>query len=318
MTRPSRLFRWGVPLVAMTPLVLLAQPETRVLSHVPDLTIRTRSSIDRPRSTVTTSTVFLKGLRQRREQLLEFPQDVANGDTLHVTISQCDLRRTIHVNPQARLYAIVPATHPQQDVERRQRLLEQGRAEARRAPQPGEPEVVMRIEGVDTGERRTVGGRLARHIVTTTTTVPSAGATTRATERVEDGWYVDLPPPDCVERNPSATRVVAFGTVLRAEQPGDRLRVEQHGVVASGFPVQRVTRDSDKTLETSFTETTELIEVSHHELDVTLFDVPSGYQAAMPRMWGGFDLTKPDTFGNRFADYWDSVGSWARGVFARW
>ena len=37
-----------------------------------------------------------------------------------------------------------------------------------------------------------MGRYVARHVVTTTKTMPSAGAATRADETVQDGWYLDL------------------------------------------------------------------------------------------------------------------------------
>jgi len=314
----SRVFRWGVIFAAMMPLALLAQPGARVVPHAPDLMIRTRTSMDRPQSTVRTSTVFLKGSRQRREQLAEFPQGAGNRRAMPlITISQCDTQRTIQVNPDTHLYAIVPMIDPAKYVERQRQLLAQAREEARRNPQPSGPEVVMTIDGVDTGERRAVGGRVARHLVTTTTTLPSAGAAARASERVEDGWYVDLPSPNCDEPNSSAPKAIGVTTMRVAGQPRDNLRVEQHGVVASGFPVQRVIRSSNQTEGIFFTETTELVEVSERGLDEALFAVPAGYQPALPRMLGGFDLTKPDTLGNRFADYRDFVVSWTRSLLAR-
>ena len=314
----SRSFRWGVTFVVLMPLALLAQSETRVVHNAPDLMIRTRTSMDRPQSTVTTSTVFLRGSRQRREQLFEFPQSVGNRRPMrHVTISQCDTRRTILVNPENHLYAIVPMTDPAKDLERRRQLLAQAREAARRNPQPPGPEVLMTIDGVDTGERRAVGGRLARHLVTTTTTLPSAGAAAHASERVEDGWYVDLPSANCVELDSSMHGAIGVAVVLRAGQPRDRLRVERHGVVASGFPVQLVMRYSNQTEGISVTQTTEPIEVSQRGLDEALFDVPAGYQPALPRLLGGFDLNKADTLGNRFADYRDFVVSWTRALFNR-
>jgi hypothetical protein len=57
--------------------------------------------------------------------------------------------------------------------------------------------VKVTINTVDTGERRQVGSYSARHVITTTTAAPSPGATTRASESVEDGWHIDLPPAGC-------------------------------------------------------------------------------------------------------------------------
>jgi hypothetical protein len=109
----------GVTFAAMMPLALLVQPGTRVVPHESDLMIRTRTSMDRPQSTVTTSTVFLKWSRQRREVLFEFPQSMRNPLAMRVTITQCDTQRAVQLNLEMHLYAIVPVTDPAKDVKRR-------------------------------------------------------------------------------------------------------------------------------------------------------------------------------------------------------
>jgi len=48
--------------------------------------------------------------------------------------------------------------------------------------------------------------------------------------------------------------------------------------------------------------------------DPALFDVPAGYRAALPYSSGGFDLSRPDTLGNRLAVLWEGL----RGFASRW
>jgi len=45
--------------------------------------------------------------------------------------------------------------------------------------------VKVTVESVDTGDRRQIGRYTARHVMTTTTTEPSPGASTRASEAVQ-------------------------------------------------------------------------------------------------------------------------------------
>jgi hypothetical protein len=281
-----------------------------------DLMIKTRQTFDRPRSTVTVTTIFLKGARQRTELLWEFPEGVGNQRTAaSASIAQCDQRRRIMINPDTRLFGIEPIPSRASDATRREWLMKQ----ARGTPVPLGPEVVITIDGVDTNERKDVGGYPARHIITTTTTVPSAEATTHASKRVEDGWYIDLPSVNCEEPNGQSSRLVGgFTSVMQPGRPPDRLRVEYHGVAASGFALERVVQYSDGSDGMSYTETTTLVDVSRSELDAALFDVPAGYQAALPRVTGGFDLTKADSIGNRLSDYWTFVTSRAQSLVRAW
>jgi hypothetical protein len=57
----------------------------------------------------------------------------------------------------------------------------------------------------------------------------------------------------------------------------------------------------------------QLIGFSDAPLDVALFTVPAGYRPALPGLFGGYDLTKPDTVMNRLQSYWDGLRAWADG-----
>jgi hypothetical protein len=50
-------------------------------------------------------------------------------------------------------------------------------------------------------------------------------------------------------------------------------------------------------------------------LDKSLFEVPAGYRRAVPRLIGGFDMTKPDTVVNRGAAYWRDLVTLAGDLF---
>jgi hypothetical protein len=76
-----------------------------VVPNVPDLTIKTRETIDRPQSTVQTNTLYFKGAWQRRDLYLQFPSALpAQGTVRLATIIRCDERRTLELNHEARLY----------------------------------------------------------------------------------------------------------------------------------------------------------------------------------------------------------------------
>ena len=59
----------------------------------------------------------------------------------------------------------------------------------------------------------------------------------------------------------------------------------------------------------------QLIEFSDAVLDKSLVEVPAGYRPALPRLIGGFDMTKPDTIANRLAAYWQDVTRLTRDFF---
>jgi hypothetical protein len=127
-----------------------------VVPHVPDLTIRTRETIDLPESTVRTNTLYFRGAWQRTE--LQFSSSLSGQRTVRNT-----------------------------------------------------------IKTVDTGERRQVGSSSARHLITTITTDPSPGASTRPSESVADGWHIDLPPTGCWDAGDGHSFFTA--SVVRADGP---------------------------------------------------------------------------------------------------
>jgi hypothetical protein len=77
---------------------------------VPSLTIKTRRTTDHPNSSISTEIVYRKGPRERHEAVVDVPPQVgsAAGVTrrhLWPIILQCDERRTVTLNDEARTYA---------------------------------------------------------------------------------------------------------------------------------------------------------------------------------------------------------------------
>src|SRR5258706_4780369 len=75
-----------------------------VVPDVPDLTIRTRTIFGLSGAPMETATFFFKGPRSRQERSSGSP-DTTGGMTL---ISQCDARRSLLLNPDARTYRYIP------------------------------------------------------------------------------------------------------------------------------------------------------------------------------------------------------------------
>ena len=281
-----------------------------VVPNVPDLTIKTRETVDLPHSTVRTNTLYFKGAWQRTELDLESPSAVLGPSTVrYATITKCDERRTLELNHEARLYGWSPLNFVGRDVYWL-------RSRWQEIPEPATAgvDVKITINTVDTGERRRVGSYSARHIITTITTDPSPGANTRPGESVEDGWHIDLPPADCW--NAGRGRFFATGSVVRPGRPSDRTHLEFRGVGRPGYLIEAMTRRRGEH-EPPITTRVELVEFSEAILDKSLFDVPAGYRPALPRLFGRFDMTKPDTVANRLAAYWQDVRALAGDFFRK-
>jgi len=279
-----------------------------VVPNVPDLTIKTRETIDRPQSTVRTNTVYFKGAWQRTEWELQFPSASAAQRTVrHATITRCDDRRTLELNQEARLYAWSPLDFVGRNV-----YWVRSRWWQRPEPPAAGADVKVTIDTVDTGERRQVGSYSARHVIRTITTDPSAGANTRPSKSVEDGWHIDLPPAGCW--NAGDTHAFLTGSVVHPGGVPDRMNVEFLGAGRRGFPIEETTRHRSEH-EPPLTTRVTLIEFSEAALDTSLFDVPAGYRPALPRLIGRFDMTKPDTVANRLAAYWQDVTTLTRDFF---
>jgi hypothetical protein len=298
MTARSIMRLAGLVLLAV--IAVRGQDAPRiVVPNTPDLTISTRITGDGPsRQTVT---VRLKGARQRTDRTYE--AEHGPPAAWPPTISQCDRRRTLILNPMEKTYGYLLIEPPQRATVRRppgtvlSRLVETRHSTAQAT-----------IDAVDTGQRRQFAGLIARHVVTTEN-MTMEGQTTAASIRVQDGWYVDLPPAGCVDCGD--TEMLALGTVIRAtSEPAPALpRVTFLGRAKRGFAL--IETDRVEAAGRAVLRTTELLEISNAPIDAAVFDVPVGYRAALPYPGGGFDFSRPDTIGNRLSLLWEGVRAFA-------
>jgi len=93
----------------------------------------------------------------------------------------------------------------------------------------------------------------------------------------------------------------------------DRVHVESRRTARRGFPVEEISRSEGDAAHPA--TRIALLELSEATLDPSRFNVPAGYRRALPRLTGGFEMTKPDTLPNRLEDYWEVLALWARSVF---
>jgi len=103
-----------------------------------------------------------------------------------VAITRCDLGQMFELNLDTSEYTSAP--YPPQPLTREQ-------VEARGLQIPpvmSEPTLRLEVSTTDTGERKEMFGRIARHVVTTRKQIPLEGSSTEPQESVTDGWYIDL------------------------------------------------------------------------------------------------------------------------------
>ena len=265
-----------------------------VVPNFPDLTIKTRHTDDNHYSNV--ETLYLKGSRQRSESVMQNVGTSLDG----ITITQCDAKVRFNLNSKEKTYAAFPI----EDWETRMK-----RARPTSQKEMTGADVTVTIDTVDTGERRKMGTHELHHVKTTTKVEPGPGAVMQASLTEVDGWYIDLPGLGCRESRSGVT----VGFVAGAPGKRDRLQVKRLGTASRGYAVE------ETTLRTEAGRTTiskvELIEFSEATLDSSLFELPAGYSQALRTARGGFDMTKPDTLGNRLQSYWAELTASAQRWF---
>jgi len=275
-------------LIASLPLPKLVVP------NFPDLTIKTRRTDGNRYSNV--DTLYLKGARQRSEHVMQKAGNSIDG----VTITQCDEKLRLDLNSKDKTYASFP--------------IEDWATRAKRArPAPQQEmtgaNVTVIIDSDDTGERRKMGSYELRHVKTATKVEPGPGAVMQSSVTEVDGWYIDLPGLSCQE-----FRGVGFGYLAATSGKRDRVQIKRLGTASRGYAVEEITRRTEAGRTTI--SKVERLEFSEAPLDASLFELPADYRPALRTTRGGFDMTRPDTLGNRLQWYWaeltTSVQKWFR------
>jgi hypothetical protein len=289
-----------LPIALVVAPVVLAQTLSIPAFVVPtfaDLTIKTRHSFSSTSPRHTTDVLYLKGARERREFFYEQPGKTEPG---HATIVQCDQQRSVQLNPEAKIYSVSVLNDWSEQFKGRRPL-----------PEGQGADVTTTFDAVDTGERRRLGRYVARRVQTTVTVEPSPGANTPASTRETDGWYIDLPGFGCSDAETTAYLIVGEGVGPGGHR--DRHHYKTKGAARRGYAIEETNRFRQRG-ETNV-DRVELIELSEHPLDLSLFDIPHDYRPALPLVRGGYDMTKPDTLANRLQVYWDELTLVTRAIF---
>ncbi len=198
-----------------------------------------------------------------------------------ILIVRCDLGQSFTLNTKTAEYMSAP--YPPKLISREE--IASHRSANSSDGEPAKPTVRIETTTADTGERQEMFGRMARHVITTTTEIPLEGSQQQASETVTDGWYID---PDarlyCDPVQNAAGH--AFLTVGAAGRPWERPEFVDHGTRETGLPVKTVRRStpgatttsSDGTQASEFTSEDEVTVFEVGPVDPQLFEVPEGYK----------------------------------------
>src|SRR5712672_3521605 len=209
------------------------------------------------------STTMIRGKRERSETSTTGAMN--NGN---VSITQCDLRRTIQINDSSRKYLITPMESDSGDTDRAA-----SSANSSGTTQRGGV-VTMTVNTIETGERKELLGFTARHLKRTMTSQTSSDACYQNQMRIEtEGWYINLEYGlNCGEsdRPPQTGRPATGGCQ-------DRYEFKRTGPSRLGFPLSETTTMYSVDGRPMFTSSKEVLELSRQPLEAALFDVPAGY-----------------------------------------
>lgn len=213
-------------------------------------------------------TTYIKGKRQRDEQNM--------GGMQTVSITQCDMKRSLQINPQTQVY-VINAWENDTTTPTQTSVSGNTKTEVKKGGV-----VTMTITTKDTGETRKMFGYTARHLIITTESESSPDACSKTkTKMVTDGWYIDAAFALECDYNRAGGYAAQNGGGCR-----DKYDFKQIGTTKRGFPVIEKMTMFDENGKESFTMTKEVVELSNATLDQALFDIPQGYrevkdQAAM-------------------------------------
>jgi hypothetical protein len=266
----SRTFLFSVLIVGVSLISAIGSAQRRLADDKPitgDFKITIRTTVAGQSSE---STTMIKGARERAETSM----GAAGFSTKTVTITQCDMRRTIQINDSARKYLLTPM-----DADGSSSSNDAATADASPTSSASHAGgvVTMTVNTVDTGERKDMFGFTARHLMRTTIMQSSPDACHPGQIKVEtDGWYINLEYGlSCPANRPPQTG--------RPSAPGgcrDRYVYKRTGPENLGYPLQETTTMYGANGAAAYTTTKEVIELSRQSLDTALFDIPAGYTEA--------------------------------------
>jgi len=205
------------------------------------------------------NTTYIKGKRQRTETM--------NG--MMVNITQCDLRRGVQVNPNARTYMVNPFATTTETVTKSAAV--KGKSE----PVTSGGTITTTITTKDTGESKQMFGYTARHLIITMEMTSSPDACAKNDMKmVTDGWYIDFEAQfDCGD----VSTYSSYNNNYKKSGCQDKYSMKTVGTAKRGYAVYEKMSMFDTSGKETMSTVTEVVELSKATLDAGLFDVPADY-----------------------------------------
>ncbi|HKP36859.1 MAG TPA: hypothetical protein VJT71_08365 [Pyrinomonadaceae bacterium] len=262
-----KLFLFAALICAVSVVSAITSAQRKPVDEKPitgDFKITSRMTVA---GNTTQSTTMIKGKRERTETSIS----AGTYSMSMVSITQCDMRRTIQVNDKARKYIITPL-----DTDDTSSPTTTTGSSGRGTSRSGGV-VTMTVNTVDTGERKEMFGFTARHLKRTTSFQSSPDACSQQQMKMDtDGWYINLEYGlNCGSMSPSQNNYGGGATGCR-----DRYEYKTTGPQNLGYPLVETTTmyGADGSVTTTITK--EVVELSRQTLDAALFDIPAGYAQA--------------------------------------
>ncbi len=211
-------------------------------------------------------TVYVKGQQERRDM---------NMMGMNVsTITDCERRQVLTVNWKCKLYLTAPL-----DPERESTMPAMGPGAQRAEPERKGGVVVVENEFRDTGERKTLFGLPARHIVMHTKMEAKEGSCNPGhTEMENDMWLVDVQAQLACRPKPGEGRP-AFAPVRGGCRDDFQAKTSGSASLMRGLPViSKMTTVTASGQRQTFTM--EIKDLYVATLEPSLFEPPSGFQEA--------------------------------------
>lgn len=211
------------------------------------------------------NTTYIKGKRQRDERNM--------GGVESVSITQCDLKRSIQIMPASQTYLV----NTWADAESATPTTTTSVTKTQTPGQSKTGGVVTTTYTIkDTGERKQMFGYTARHLIITMETESTPDACTPMKSKMQtDGWYIDAEfALDC-DNGGYGAYSRNNGGKLGCQ---DRFVMKQNGTGKRGYPVYEKMTMFDESGKETYSFVNEVIELSNTTLDAALFDVPAGYR----------------------------------------
>jgi hypothetical protein len=227
-------------------------------------------------------TTYIQPDRQRMEYRNSFGAgrgtEPVYGPRL-VRIVRCDLGQSFELNLDTQEYTSTPyPPKPLTPEELEARGLDN------RPQQPAAPTIRVEIKTTDTGERKEIFGRTARHVITTTTQTPLAGSHSSPQDSVSDGWYIDFDQQlSCDPKRTGSGNGTIFSYVSsgNAKVPMEKPEFITIGDRETGFPLDLTQTSKSPSHLPDGTVTRFESRVTRFEegpLDPALFEIPSGFK----------------------------------------